>query len=134
MQYDSRATVLATICRENKISDIRTNVVRHSHECLATVVRMKMKLKLHSWERRETISRISRDCHTTVARLSSDSPEIHFQNSRITFINSRITFIKSIQGDCNDVTRDVRTNLCNTTFTFSLIYFALSDARRCQVI
>ena len=24
-----------------------------------------------------------------------------------------------------DVTRDVRTNLCNTTFTFSLIYFAL---------
>ena len=33
-----------------------------------------------------------------------------------------------------DVTRDVRTNLCNTTFTFSLIYFALSDACRCQVI
>ena len=36
--------------------------------------------------------------------------------------------------NCFDVTRDVRTNLCNTTFTYSLIYFALSDACSCQVI
>ena len=38
------------------------------------------------------------------------------------------------QDTCIDVTRDVRTNLCNTTFTFSLIYFALIDACRCQII
>ena len=72
--YDSRATVLATIWRENKTK-------RHSYECretfsrmkwLETIVRMKMKLKLHSWERRETISRMFRDCHT--------NPEIYFQN------------------------------------------------------
>ena len=43
-----------------KLSEIRKNVVRHSHECLATVIRMKMKLKLNSWERHETISRMSR--------------------------------------------------------------------------
>ena len=48
-----------------KLSDIRTNVVRLSHECLATVARMKMKLKLQLWELHETLSRMS---HTTVAR------------------------------------------------------------------
>ena len=50
MPYDCRATVLATIWRENKTK-------RHSYECsetfsrmkwLETIVRMKMKLKLHS--------------------------------------------------------------------------------------
>ena len=51
-----------------KLSDIRTNVVRRSHECLATVVQIKMKLKLHSWDRRKTHSRMSRDYIATVAR------------------------------------------------------------------
>ena len=62
---DSRAIVLRKHANTSqlsggkmKLSDIRTNVVRHSHECLATVIRMKMKLKLHSWERRVTISRM----------------------------------------------------------------------------
>ena len=27
-----------------KLSDIRTNVVQHSHECCATVIRIKMKI------------------------------------------------------------------------------------------
>ena len=31
-----------------KLSDIRTNVMRHSQECLMTVARMKMKLKHQS--------------------------------------------------------------------------------------
>ena len=38
------------------------------------------------------------------------------------------TALKWHKISCNDMTRDVRTNLCNTTLTFSLIYFALSDA------
>ena len=65
LSYDSRAIVLRKHANTSqlsgekiKLSDIHTNVVRHSHECLATVVRMKMKLKLNSWERRETISRM----------------------------------------------------------------------------
>ena len=84
LSYECRTIVARQSSRLSgekiKLSDIRTNVVRHSHECLVTVVRMKTKLKLHSWERRETISRKSRDCHTTVARLSHDKPEIYFQN------------------------------------------------------
>ena len=65
MPYDSRTIVARQSSRLSgekiKLSDIRANVVRHSHECLATVVRMKMKLhvKLRSWERRETISRVA---------------------------------------------------------------------------
>ena len=51
-----------------KLSDICMNVVRHSHDCLGTVVQMKMKLKLHSWGHRETLTRMSRDGCTTVAR------------------------------------------------------------------
>ena len=62
------------------LSDIRTNVVRHSHECRATVVRIINENKLHSRESRETHSRMSRDCRATVARLSRDSSEIYFQN------------------------------------------------------
>ena len=65
---------LATIWRE-----IKTR--RHEcHEtCLATFVRMKMKLKLHSWEFVRP-PRMTSDCHTTVARLSCDSRELYFQN------------------------------------------------------
>ena len=95
MPLDRRATVLTTIWRENKLSDIRTNFVRHSHEYLATVIRMKMKQKLHSWERPETTSRMSRDdSRATIARQSRDI------FSKLD-LNSRICLIKSIQGDCN---------------------------------
>ena len=59
-----------------KLGDM--NVTRHAHECLATVVRMKMKLQLHSLEF-VRLSRMSRDCHTTVAQLSCDIREIYFQ-------------------------------------------------------
>ena len=77
--YDSRATVLrihANISRvygeKLKLGDIRMNVERHAHECLATVVRLKMKLKLHSWELRKTHSQMSRDCYrATVTRYIS---------------------------------------------------------------
>ena len=58
-----------------KLSDIRTSVVRHSHECRATVVRIKMKISYirgkvvrHSHECRATVVRQSRDYRTTVAR------------------------------------------------------------------
>ena len=75
MSHDSRSTVLRNLANNSrlsgekiKLSDIPMNVVSHSYECLATVVRMKMKLKLHSWDRRETLSRMSRNCRTTVAR------------------------------------------------------------------
>ena len=51
-----------------KLSYIRTNVVRHSHECRATVIRMKMKISyirgkvvIHSHECRATVARQSRD-------------------------------------------------------------------------
>ena len=47
-----------------KLRDIRINVVRHSHECLATVLRMKIKLKVHSWELHETLSK----CCATVTK------------------------------------------------------------------
>ena len=67
---------LATIWREIKKGD--TNVTRRAHECLATFVRMKMKLKLHSWEFVRP-PRMTSDCHTTVARLSCDSRELYFQ-------------------------------------------------------
>ena len=87
MSYDSHAAVLrkhANISRLSgekiKLSDIRTNIVRHFHECLATVMQMKIKIKLNSWESRETLSRMSRDCLTTVAGLSCNSREIYFQN------------------------------------------------------
>ena len=36
--------------------------------------------KLHSQKSRETLSRMSRDCRATVARLSRDSRAIYFQN------------------------------------------------------
>ena len=64
VSYGRRTTVLRKhantlqLSEKIKLNDIRTNLVRHSHECLATVVRMKMKLKQHSWERCETLSRM----------------------------------------------------------------------------
>ena len=48
-----------------KLSDIRTNVVQHSHECCATVVRIKMKISYIPGK---------------VARLLHDSRKIYFQN------------------------------------------------------
>ena len=98
MPPDSRATVLRKHAnnlrlsgkkwQENK-SKRHSYVVRHSHECIATVVRTKMKLKLHSWERHETLSRMSRDCRTTVARLLLDSHEIY---SKITPKFSKLSY------------------------------------------
>ena len=41
-----------------KLSDIHMNVVRHSHECLETRMNENETLKLHLWERCETLSRI----------------------------------------------------------------------------
>ena len=55
---------LATIWREIKLSDICTNVVRHSHECRATVVRMKTKIIYI----RGNVVRHSHECRATVLR------------------------------------------------------------------
>ena len=82
VSYDGRATVLRKHANTSrlsgekiKLSEIRTNVVRHSHECRATVVRMKMKISYirgkvvrHSQECLATIVRESRDYPTTVVR------------------------------------------------------------------
>ena len=82
VSYDGRATVLRKHANTSrlsgekiKLSDIRTNVARHSHECRATVVRMKMKIcyilgkvvRL-SHECLATVVRQLRDCRATVAR------------------------------------------------------------------
>ena len=69
VSYDGRATVLRKHTNTSrlsdekiKLSDIHTNVVRHSHECHATVVRMKIsyiggKVVRHSHECRATVAR-----------------------------------------------------------------------------
>ena len=49
-----------------KLSVIRTNVVRHSHECRATVVRIKMKIRYI----RGKVVRHSHECRATIARQS----------------------------------------------------------------
>ena len=48
-----------------KLSDIRTNVVQHSHKCCATVVQIKMTISYIPWK---------------VVRLLHDSCKIYFQN------------------------------------------------------
>ena len=82
VSYDGRATVLrkhantSRLCSEKiKLSNIRTNVIRHSHECLATVVRTKMKksyirgkVVIHSHECLANVVRQSRDYRAIVAR------------------------------------------------------------------
>ena len=81
VSYDGRATVLrkhANTLRLSgekiKLSNIRTNVVRHAHECLTTVVRMKISYI------RGIVAIYSQECRATVLRLSRDSSEIYFQN------------------------------------------------------
>ena len=59
-----------------KLSNIRTNVARHSRDCRTNL----NENKLHSRESRETLSRMSRDCRATVARPSHDSHAINLQN------------------------------------------------------
>ena len=59
-----------------KLSDIRTNVARHSHECRATVVRILMKISYI----RGKVVRHSHECRATVARQSRDYRAIYFQN------------------------------------------------------
>ena len=63
--------------------------MRHSHECLATVVRMQIKLQLHSCERRETFSRMFRDCCTRDIFSNLD------RSSRIVENKSRTTVVSS---------------------------------------
>ena len=53
-----------------KLSDIRTNVMGHSHECRATVVQIKRKISYTSWGSRETLSRMSCDCRATYSRAT----------------------------------------------------------------
>ena len=79
MPYDSRATDLRIHANISRLSGEKLKSRRHSyecretaHKCLATVVRMILKLKLHSWELLKTHSRMPRDFHTTVAILSRD--------------------------------------------------------------
>ena len=69
---DTRATVLRQHAKNSrlsgekiKLSVIRTNVVRHSHECRATVVRIKMKIRYI----RGKVMRHSHEC-LTIARQS----------------------------------------------------------------
>ena len=66
-----------------KLSDIRTNVVRNSHECRATVVRMKMKISyIHG-----KVVRHSHECRATVVRQSQDIFSKIDRNSRMCRIN-----------------------------------------------
>ena len=90
MRYDGRATVLRKHTNTSrrsgekiKLSDIRKNVVRHSHECPATVVRMKMKISYI----REKVVRHSHECIATVVRQSRDIFSKLDRNSRICRIN-----------------------------------------------
>ena len=82
VSYDGRATVLRKHANTSrlsgekiKLSDIRTNVMRHSRECRATVERMKTKISFirgkvvrHSHECLATVVRQSRKYRATVAR------------------------------------------------------------------
>ena len=63
-----------------KVSDIRTNVtgVRHSHECRATIVRIKMKISYI----RGKVVRHSNECRATIARQSRDIFSKLDRNSR----------------------------------------------------
>ena len=92
MLCECRTTVLRKHAKTSRLSgekiklrDIRTNVVQHSHECCATVVRIKMKLSYirgkvlrHSHECRVTV--MQQYCSATVARRLRDSREICFQS------------------------------------------------------
>ena len=64
-----RATVLRKHAKTSrlfgekiKLSDIRTNVVRHSHGCRTSVIRIKMKISYI----RGKVMRHSHECRTTV--------------------------------------------------------------------
>ena len=61
-----------------KLSDIHANVVRHSHECRTTVVRIKIKIHgkvvRHSHECRETVSRYIFKIRPKFANLSHKCP------------------------------------------------------------
>ena len=65
------------------VSDIRTNVVRHSHECRATVVRIKMEISYI----RGKVVRHSHECRATVVRQSRDIFSKLDKNSQICRIN-----------------------------------------------
>ena len=87
MSYDGRAAVLRNYANTSrissekiKLSDIHTNVVRQSHECLATVALMSMKISYIHWN----IARHSHECLATVAKKKIKKLD---RNSRICHIN-----------------------------------------------
>ena len=69
-----------------KLNDIRTNVLRHTHKCLVSFIRMKMKLKLHLWERCDTLLRMSLDYRTYRAIAQVTFSKLN-RNSQICHIN-----------------------------------------------
>ena len=73
VSQDGRATVLRQHAKNSrlsgekiKLSVIRSNVVRHSHECRATVVQIKMKIRYICGK----VVRHSHECRATVVRQS----------------------------------------------------------------
>ena len=68
MSYDNLVNNSRLSGEKIKLSNIRAKVLRHSHECLLTVIRMKIKLMLHSWEGHEN----SHECLGTVIQQSCD--------------------------------------------------------------
>ena len=90
VSHDGRETVLRKHAKTSrlsgekiKLSDIRTNVVRHLHECCATVIRIKMKISYIGWK----VVRHSHECCATFAQQSQDIFSKLDQNSRICCIN-----------------------------------------------
>ena len=86
VSHNGRATVLRQHAKNSrlfgekiKLSDIGTNVVPHSHECLATIKRIK-NLKMKIRYIRGKVVRHSHECRATVVRQSRDYREIYFQN------------------------------------------------------
>ena len=69
------ANFFAKTC-EHYLAKKQNKTKRHSCECRMN----KNGNKLHSWEHREILSRMCRDCRATVARLSRYTREIYFQS------------------------------------------------------
>ena len=82
LQCQIFATLVRMAC-ECRTKVARQNVVRHSHECRVTVVRIKMKISYI----RGKVVRHSHECRATVARQSRDIFLKLDRNSRICRIN-----------------------------------------------
>ena len=77
VSYNRRATVLRKHANTSRLPGEKIKLKRHSYKCLATHSRMlrdcptnENENKLHSRESRETLSRMSCNCRTTVARYT----------------------------------------------------------------